>query len=703
MARRIRLYALVEGLAIVAVVAGACFAVQFALDRTLRLRVDLRAALLASVVAVLLVAAWRKLLGPLRARVQVDDVASSLERRFPQIQTRLISAVQFTRPPGLDPQCHSPALIRRVVEEAASEARAWPLEQMLNHRRARGFTAMFCALLALAAALAVWAPTALGIWFERNVLLSSKNWPQETDLLLLNDPDGDGVIYTPIGDDLPLRVAWRRRQPESVLVRVDVAGGRAEEHDMTAVGQDEFRHTLVQVTEPLSLRIRGGDARLGPVRVELVERPRVGQARITVHPPAYTGREFYPLRAGQNLVEVLAGAAVDLEIVPAGTSPVVRAELFQDQTAVALAEASGDGFRIRIEPRADANYWFELTDERGLRDLNPRQFMVRMKADAPPTAALEIADAGPLITPQAVLSAAMTFADEYGLDAARLVHRREGQEENVIDLDLSPGTSRLTATHTLNLPDLQAEEGQRLILRCEGQDLNDVTGPGVGKSSEFIYRIVSSEELLADLARREQEYYQDFARLIEAQEQLRDSLLSVARAVQTEGPASPRLADAAGLPRRERQLGRQVAHVRGQFQSIYAELVVNRLDSAEVQERLVGGIVVPLETLAARQIPEVADAMETLMASADLARFRQVDLQIAGLLEEMNRILENMTRWEGFHESVRLLQTIVNLQRDLQKETRQTHETRFEELFGDQKKDDKDKKDEKNDKNQKKQ
>src|SRR5262245_5531328 len=306
--------------------------------------------------------------------------------------------------------------------------------------------------------------------------------------------------------------------------------------------------------------------------------------------------------------------------------------------------------------------------------------MVRMTPDAAPTAALEIADAGPLVTPQALLSASMTFADEYGLGSARLVHRREGQDEVVVEVDLSPGTARLTATQTLNLPDLGAAEGQRLIVRCEAQDLNDVSGPGIGRSTEFIYRIVTSEELLADLARREQEYYQEFARLIETQEELRESLLTVARAVQTEGSATARLGDLAAATRRERQLGRQVAHVRSQFQSIYAELVVNRLDSPEVRQRLLEGIVVPLESVGGRQIPELADAVEALGAAAELTRFRQVDLQIAELLAEMRRILDNMTRWEGFHESVRLLQTIVNMQRELQKETRETHETRFEEI-----------------------
>ena len=67
-----------------------------------------------------------------------ETLAASVERRFPQIQSRLISALQFSQGRVADHAEASPVLVQRVVQQAAQQAPAWPVERILNHGRARG-------------------------------------------------------------------------------------------------------------------------------------------------------------------------------------------------------------------------------------------------------------------------------------------------------------------------------------------------------------------------------------------------------------------------------------------------------------------------------------------------------------------------------------------------------------------------------------
>ncbi len=677
--RRIKMYAIADGLAWLGVIAAGCFVVQLALDWWLRLRVDLRAALLACVVAVIAWTLWRRVLRPLAARFGIEDVAAVIERRNPQIQTRLISAVEFSTGRARPDDNNSAGLIGRMLNQATSSADAWPMEAVLDHGRARRGAAVFCVVLAAFVLLARFAPAAMGVWFERNILLGDATWQQNTYLTVLNDDDGDGIIHAPLGDDLVLRVGYTGVRPDPVDVRFEFSSGHIEEHAMTAVGQDQFRHTLSQLTEPLTLRVWGGDARNDPVVVELVERPRVTAAEITVVPPAYTGEPSYQLRDERTLIEVLPGSEVALAFSP--SQNLTSVVLHSGESTVGPVSYDGTRFVARFQPQIDANYWFELTDELGLKNTNPRQFLVRLQVDQPPAVRLDVPDARSLITTQAVLRAEVEVKDRFGLARAELRARVGGEDDQIVgSFEVSRGSKQLTSSRDIGVASLGVTEGGTLVVLARAEDLNDVTGPGVGKSAELAYRVVSVEELLSELARREQEFYQEFNQLVEMQEKIRSDILTCDRLFRN-GAAGATQRRLQPLGRRQRQIAAQVGHVRGQFQSIFAELRLNQLASDAARARLIDGIVEPLDNLTTRTLAAMVDALIALHGAPDADRFADLDRRQADALAEMEAIQANMAKWEGFHESVSLLQMIIKLQKELQKETSGTVEEQFDELF----------------------
>lgn len=677
--RRLRLYVVCEGIAALAGALVFCFLLQLVIDWNLRLRVDLRAGLLAVVVAILARVVWQTLLRPLRQHVDLEDVASVIERRIPAIDSRLISAVQLNRG-GSGPN-DSAALVQAHIEQTADTASRWPFEAVLAHSRAVRHGVLVFAVIILFGGLSQLWPEMMRTWFDRNVLLGATNWRQHTTLTILNDEDGDGMVYAPRGDDFNLAVRWDGERPDRVWLDLDFASGSSEGYAMTAVGTDEFRHTIHQLDGAVRIHVRGNDARPDPVDVEVVDRPGVESASVIIQPPAYTTLEAYELAESQTLIEVLPGSKV--ELVVTANKPLASAALHKDGVHVVDVVPDNARCRTEIMVHEPADYTFAFEDELELVNINPRQFMVRLSVDAPPAVRMDVLDVSELVTDVAQIPLTMMFRDHYGLQSAALMVSVDGAERHEVESLLEDGatTRQLNTTHRLAVADFGLQPGQRIAIQAEAQDFNHINGPGIGVSAAYTFKVVTPDELLAELARREQEYAQEFQRLIAIEERIRGDVLSVARKLEI-GQA---VAGWSGLQRRQRQVARQVSHVREQFERIYNEMELNQVGSKVARLRLVDDVIQPLEHLAGRLMTQLGTSMDAKPAALNTDVLSELDGQYAAVIEAMHGILDQMSRWEGFHEAVNLLQSVIRMQKDLKDETTRTMDRQFEELFGEPK------------------
>ena len=225
--------------------------------------------------------------------------------------------------------------------------------------------------------------------------------------------------------------------------------------------------------------------------------------------------------------------------------------------------------------------------------------------------------------------------------------------------------------------------GETLTLSVRASDLNNVTGPSTAQSPELTLRLVTREELLAELARREQEYRMDFERLTDTQEQIRGGLLTaVSRLGQREDPAVLAI-QLAALERRQRNVAGSVNVIRQRFEQILAELRVNQLDTRDERQRLGQGIIAPITQLAKRDLITAADMIRQWARETSPKRGSQVDPHQVAILSQMRAILANMLQWEGYQEVVSMLRDIIRLQRELHGETKEAIEDQAGDVFDD--------------------
>ena len=300
--------------------------------------------------------------------------------------------------------------------------------------------------------------------------------------------------------------------------------------------------------------------------------------------------------------------------------------------------------------------------------------------DRPPAAKLSATGIGELVTPQAVVPLSVELADDYGLAAGELVAVIDGDatsEQLRPFEDLKAGQTHYAAQIELPLAQLHVQAGQQLSLLARGRDLDDVRGPNVGLSSPVSLQVVTEQQLLAELARREQQIRHSFEQLIDDQEQLRRDLLT-SFADLTAADLPGRLSQA---ERQQRQIASSATAVTQQFQQVYQELQLNRLDNEITRQRLEYGIIAPLSELTAQRLPEAADQISRLAEQPSTEQAAAVDSGQAELLAAMRAVLANMIKWEGLEDMVVALRDLVRLQEQLRQQTRQIIEQQGSSLF----------------------
>ncbi|MEK6674918.1 MAG: hypothetical protein AABZ47_04600 [Planctomycetota bacterium] len=638
------------------------------------LRWSMRAALVFATLLGAIGVLWKLIVEPLRCSFGSAEVAHLLERRHPELRTLLVSAVRFQDGQVGSPEVCSPILVASVMEQAGRMALTLDFEGVLNIRIKR--MAMFSiATLLLVFSFLFWAfPKRAELWLNRSVLLREVPWPKETTLVV--EAQGDAVIGAR-GDDLTIQAHALGVQPREVDIVFTTASGRRGRQSMVTVGGGDalrYRHTFERAQEEFTFYLEGGDDRTETYRACLLDRPQVVRSEVRIQPPTYTQMETSVLGDGQRAAQVLRGSNVTIRI---GTNhPVKKALLVHGDQPVVEATSEGDRYSATFTPNETHTYHFDLLDDAGLENREVTRFSLQVVKDEAPRVRLRVPGAGDMITPEAVLPFEMQFEDVYGLAVAELRYQvsREGSEERAIKPPtFAAGMRNFTANFSWPVATEDVKPGERITLVVQAADFDDVSGPNVARSPEVNLRVVTRDELLSELARREEQYRAEYERLIDAQEQVRGRLLSLQQKFTDEGFSAALSEQIASVERTQRNVASSVNVIRQQFEQILRELQISQLNSIAIETRIGGGIVEPLSLLVKRDFGEAADEIRRWSGVAG-SPSPELDQRQVTLLAQMRTILSNMIHRAGFQEVVNMLRDIIRLQEELHKESKQTAE-----------------------------
>jgi hypothetical protein len=678
---------LVDGLSrVLWLLIGLC-ALDLVIDWFFRMDKPQRFVMLALIVGAVGWLAWRRLFRPLSAQVSDDALCLQVEKGNKQLSEGLISALQFARMPDVSARGMSPALVRQTVLYGTQAARDVRFGDVLDAKQFQ----MNLGLLVVAIAAIVgtgvgtlFQGSPLNIWFKRNLLFGDDLWPQKTYLDVKRVENGR--VKFPRGEDWTQVVEVLEKSdvvPDSVYIDFRHSHGRSvQSMKKKPDNPREFETVFTNVIEEFEFRARGGDAVSPWIRVELVETPAVNALKLEVTPPKYTGEKVVELPSGKGPYFVLKGST--LKLSGTANKELAEATLLIEGKKHPLDLATGGtqfSGAVAAKELTAGQYVLDLHDTEKLTSKRPTAFGLRIRADREPRVRTKLIGVSGMVVPRARIPLNARLTDDYGITSVEVKYLWRddvAQTTNEGKLPL-PGAKDLLKKaefgfdDVLDLEPLKIPTGTSLNFHVAALDNDDVSGPNLGKSSDFLLRVVTEEELRTDLLRREKEQRQEFERLLKNEE----DLLTDCKALQAGLTSAANLTQEQKdllmqFQRRQKVIGSNVGAIAERLNGIVIEVLNNRIEdpAGKLEKRLKEDIIRPMNEIADLGVPSAVAELDKARRLAAETAPRSEALQTAvtreqEIVDQMREVLRHLVKSEGYQEAVNLLYEIQKSQQDV--------------------------------------
>ncbi len=710
---RMRRWLSVRGLARLLWIVLAILLLDMLLDRWFRMDLAQRGIMLVLIAATAAWMAWRYLVRPLSQGITDDALVLEVEKKNPQMAQSVISGFQLLRNERSGQAAVSGELATETIRQGMEQAEQVDFSGVLNRAAGRKYLVMLVtAALAFAGiAVGVAGNDFLKTWFRRNLLLSADEWPRATDLQIVGATDGKIVV--PRGMDYRQLVEvteTSRVQNVDVDLEIDGASGRSLQRMKPTGRLDGREHSFMfhGIASGCRIRASGGDDTTDWVELVLVEPPAVDDLQLNALLPEWTGRTSQPL-TGPGPHSILESGG--MEVLAKMNKPLESATIERDGVSTPLTAGAGgenlwqvtfDRGVVTIDDKKNAKvdggvaggqYAIRLHDELGLTNVRDFQFEIRLRGNDAPVVRARLLGISGLAVPTARVPVEWSATDDFGIAEAKFDTRWMSESQPVGERLVPVGgfagdrllSEVLQTVSVLELEPLGLEPGVAFRFVLSATDFA-VPAAATGSSREFLVKIVTPEELISDLLRREIEqrgvFQMAYDRQLELTSQLKQSVAAGA------GPDAAAKRDLEArllaLYREQRAVGTSVVAVADRFDEFLVEVYNNRLDEQSgvtdpgqsIQGRFENDIIAPIRSMDEQLISAAAAGMDQARrVMNDPAGLNQAasetEIIQEQILEAMRVILAAMQSSENYQEAVNRLLEIrrieQNMKRDLER------------------------------------
>lgn len=755
---KIRRYLLLSGLAILIGFLCLAFWVTFGLDvlnfsyRKLDLPWQLRLLFAAAILGGGGTLLFQYLLRPLLKKLENRTLALLVERNYPELNDRLVTAVDVD-PAELHNQPAQQMMFQQTRKQAEQILSGCEMQQLLNQKRLSRIWTVSGILLTSLVMMACFNQTAFARWTRGFVMLQPEYWERYTSLSLrvLAAPGDrqlefeDRVYKHPRGEDFTLIVTVEQtRQPVDQIVILTQSTEDSSRLRMSKVNEQTFRITLANRVEDFQFWLVAGDFRNSvPYNVKMVETPEFDELSVSARYPEYTqlnlgqepGGEVLPI-LGPTL-ELPLGTGFDFQA--SASKPLVKVEFLSEYLALELTPESLEYKYLSPNLQAprtgqftsDSMMWnnertqfaftatltedsllnlveedqvpipanqlvrIYLHDEDGVITREPIKLQFLGRSDQPPRIETELYGISSQVTRKARIPVKGLLKDDYGIasawfDTTLPTKPAEDSEDPPIsqvqqkrfELETPPQGEREFRLQRTDFEELEVFEllpldlklGDQFTLALAAEDGSTLPSPQRSTGQRYQFRIVTAEELLSGLHRRELNLRSRFEQILKEVKASRNLIAEV----QTDAELATQAEQCERALYANRKNDSELQAIEAGFQALRLETVNNAVDSPEVLNRLDQSILSPLGVLLKRHFPRLDDQLQVNPPEIALilAEYDQA-------IRLMEQVLLEMRKLETFNEAIEMLKGIINEQKDVKQQTEEKRKNELLDLFDD--------------------
>ena len=469
----------------------------------------------------------------------------------------------------------------------------------------------------------------------------------------------------------------------------------------------------------ITFDVRGLDHRQRNYRLTVVPSPVIVKTQLDCTFPQYMVDEELSLWLPRT-IELASGTQLPngthIKICAQTNKDLSRVEVYDSQTGEMSElelDQTGDGLR-RFEyvvRSLSGNVSLDVTlhDRDGVVSDPPIRLYIAGLEDEPPAVNVPLRGIGTAVTPDVVMPARGEISDDYDVDRSWFeVTVNDGaprqypftiSELGSVDAQLDFRADRARGEG------IELKPKDKLSVTVMASDKCDLAAtPNVGSGDRYQLDVVTPEELLAMLERKELGLRRRLEQIIDELSEMRDSLSRIKRTTdgdrgsapedarqeeQADNAADQSLGDTAKERAQSLRLLRtqraavqsdkstqEVLGVAASFDDIREELINNRVDSIDRESRLKQQIADPLRMIGETMFPELSQQLKDLQQhlSDPVASDEAVDLAVEradAILLELDKVLQRMLELETFNELMNMVRSLIEDQDELIEKTKQ--------------------------------
>ena len=304
-----------------------------------------RVVLLAAVIGATVYLLYKHLILPVRASLTLRDVALNVEQSHPNLEDRLVSAVQFGDRESDDPiEAH---MLQRLLEDTTERVKGIDFKATIDHSRARKYIGIMTLVIAACGLLAVLFPTEIQTSLMRLLVPWEKTEPVLTTKVTV-EPGNARILR---GKSLPINVIVTGKSAEKVVLtyhdkdappptETEGTESSAQQINMVQNPDDKrgFTYEIFNIDADMEYYVVANETTSERYTVEVFEMPRLVDISVSYTYPEYTNLKPVVQR-GSGDIKAVVGTTAEIRIT---TNKTVQKATFTHHTSeTALKQQMG--------------------------------------------------------------------------------------------------------------------------------------------------------------------------------------------------------------------------------------------------------------------------------------------------------------------------------------------------------------------------
>ncbi|MCP4567204.1 MAG: hypothetical protein GY841_06465 [FCB group bacterium] len=612
--------------------------------------VPLKLFLLIVSIASVLLAVYLFGIKPIRSEKGVISAALRVEKNHPELKGRLVAALQFSKF-DFSQTNFSPLLIEMTGRQASEMTRGIDFNEIVSGYPLYGKLKSALAVAVPAVLIGLVAPgiftNAIDVYSQPTTLIA----PPPGFSLTVVPGNSECVKYSDIaiggellGSGFPDRVEIFYRFSEGRWQSEEITIATGNGFTSTANDTVPFALTLRQVRRSLDYYIVAGDIRSETYALNVVERPRVANLKVSISYPAYTRLDPLTLDENNGSFAALIGSRVIFEIE--ANRDIDEAHIIVDDTLRRKIDFAGQSGRVTFTIEDDFDYYIKLLDRNGEENPDPIEYSVTAVPDEFPTVSVLYPGFDLNLDETMMIPFRVHIFDDFGFSSLALKYeivsggRKGGENVAIINYsDRIETEGEVSFNWDLDMFNLLPSD--YILYHFELADNDRISGPKISSTRVYAARLPSIDEIVRQSESDQEGRVRESERMLREQKDMAQKLQQLAEQIRaSEDLDWQNKKELENILEKQNQTAERLEEMAQEMEKSIEDMEKNNLLSEQLLQKLN-----ELQKLFAEvATPEMKEAMKKLQEALENMDQDEIDEALKDFQLSQDEMLDRMER-----------------------------------------------------------